>query len=730
MTTKDITILFDTTLNRISKGYLAESFFLINKMLKALNNWQMSEKLHTYADIYQNMLKYNIVSSDKSVTQDDEIYNQLIFDLLALLIKAKTDLMTIESNSLEYEGRRLMQNRPQTFLNDTVEDYNQLLPLLKVLNIPSTENNQLLGKYQKIMSPLFAYTLLHNSVSDEILNHIKAIINAEEVSMSARCLTITALTMNILCAFCSQKFNILLSLSTHTDIMIRQRALVGIILIIAKYSKIIKYDSHTCNRLLFLSRNSNFIIESKNILFQLIRTTETSELTKQINSEIMPELMKISPMIKDKLDELDYDEDGDTIKPKFENILDKMNVSDKVKEFMELQMSGSDVFAATFAQMKQTPFFNFIENWFIPFDRENPYISQLFDKREKLAKVVENNPMLCNSDKYSMMLNLLQMPDNQISHMEYAMLEEKSQMDEMLREINNKDNWSEEKTTANHYILDLYRFYEFFPRKKEVDNPILHIKNLPSNEVFSIIFDKNEDRKDIANFFYQYNHYQEAISIYHTLLQTGNTDLEVCRNLAYSCQQTKDYQNAINYYILADTLDNNKTWYLRRLAFCYRKSGNVSKAIDCLKSVMESTKEDYKVMFRLALSYIETHQYESALELLYKIEYYRPEYPNIKSWILQTLFYCGKIEQAKTFVEKYISDQSEIHEYITAGHIYLINSEYQRAIELYKSAITKSKDMKSFHSAFFKDKHFLNTKNIDSATLNMIMELVVMNRFL
>ena len=80
------------------------------------------------------------------------------------------------------------------------------------------------------------------------LDIIKNIINSDDVPSDARCIAISALTISVLRFFDAKKVNIILFFAEHDNNMLRQRALVGIVLIIAKYGYMIEYDESLVNR--------------------------------------------------------------------------------------------------------------------------------------------------------------------------------------------------------------------------------------------------------------------------------------------------------------------------------------------------------------------------------------------------------------------------------------------------------------------------------------------------
>jgi hypothetical protein len=128
-----------------------------------------------------------------------------------------------------------------------------------------------------------------------------------------------------------------------------------------------------------LNENPEFKRNLERVIVQFIRSKETEKLQQRIRDEIMPEMIKISPNLKDKinLDSLMDEGFSEDKNPDWEEIFkDSPGLMDKMQEFSELQMEGADVFMGSFAMLKSFPFYGEMGNWFIPFFPENPEIAR------------------------------------------------------------------------------------------------------------------------------------------------------------------------------------------------------------------------------------------------------------------------------------------------------------------------------------------------------------------
>jgi tetratricopeptide (TPR) repeat protein len=320
------------------------------------------------------------------------------------------------------------------------------------------------------------------------------------------------------------------------------------------------------------------------------------------------------------------------------------------------------------------------------------------------------------------------MEGKEIKAMEKAIKEENVQLDEILKDMKSLGSNFDEKAVSNQYIQDLYRFYKLFPKHNEFDNPIIEIIKITGSKIFNIIFSTKKQKNKIAEYFYSYNHFAQANALFLESFNAKKPELKICRKIGYCYQQNADYQNAVNYYLIAEGLEKNNTWTLRRMAYCYRKLDNLPAAIDCYKTLLNNSKEDFKLIFRLAMCYLEDKNFEQALKLFYQIKYLKPDYPKIKNVLMWASLQCGKLPQAKELTEKVLADSPNTDDLVTAGHIFLALNDKKTAFLHYNAALMQIKNINEFVQIFEDGKEKLLELGIKEAHINYMLESVLINR--
>ena len=62
---------------------------------------------------------------------------------------------------------------------------------------------------------------------------------------------------------------------------------------------------------------------------------------------------------------------------------------------------------STFSNLKGYPFFRDIPNWFLPFDTDSQDVARILESSaQDLGEIISLSPMICDSDKYSIVFSL------------------------------------------------------------------------------------------------------------------------------------------------------------------------------------------------------------------------------------------------------------------------------------------------------------------------------------
>jgi tetratricopeptide (TPR) repeat protein len=693
----------------LSKKQLKDSFDALDLLLQTLQNWSFFEKKIELENTYKLMLQYAVDG-----VQDIErylIYNKLITSIYALADEAKEALLLKVSSNYEYQQMRNASLLPAVSLQKiTMEIVDSHVNLSLTELVESEESkaqkNIFRKKYEEQQTALFNKVRLTQYFSKDEYQVLQEMIKNTEINVEDKSLIISALTLNILRNFDENKIFLLFDFYAQPQEELRQRALIGLMLAMYIYDDRMPLYPAIRNRLVIESDNDEFKKNISLLIALFISSKETENITKKLREEIFPEMMKISPLLENKIDmeNISNMEDFEEKNPDWHEIIEQSGVGDKIKELNDMQLEGADVFMTTFSSLKHFPFFSTMSNWFLPFDYEHSALQGIFEPDEKsFLTVLMHSGYMCNSDKYSFCLSMSKISESQKKKMSSSFQMEAEQVEEMKNEeIANP--LRHKKTLANQYLQDLYRFYKLYNHR----NSFTDVFSLPL-DFHNTWFYKNigfnqDDLRKIAESYFLKNRYKEALEIFLRLLDEQKNNAELYQKTGYCFQHLGNIEKALENYLLAETILGDCKWTIRRIAFSYRMLKNYAKALEYYKRLQSLDPDNLTIQMNIGHCLLAMGNYKDALNAYFKIDVLSPDNPKAWRAVAWCSFLSKKFPQAQKYYAKLVGKKPVHNDFINAGHTEWAVGNRPKALEYYAESIKQNKgNLPEFLSIFQKD---------------------------
>ena len=381
-----------------------------------------------------------------------------------------------------------------------------------------------------------------------------------------------------------------------------------------------------------------------------------------MNEELLPEMMKLGPSLYKKIRQEDLMNDINALEenPEWQEMLDKSGITDKLKEL-------TDLFMSTFSHLKSFPFFQSIQNWFLPFNPDHTALSGVLSGKggDTFKKMISASALLCNSDKYSFCLSLAQVPE--------------SQRDLMMGQF------SAENAAVQEMVL----------------NPLLS---------------DSDSLRLIGEYYFRRGYYAEALELFERLSAAYHSDSEIYQKIGFCYQKKGDYANALEAFLKAEIISPDNFWTIRRIATCYRNMKKPEMALSYYHRAEKIQPENLSVQMNIGHCYVEQKDYEEALKYYFKVDYLDPE--GGKAWrpIAWCSFLVGKKEQAQRYYEKILDDKPVSLDYFNAGHVEFSLGHIRKAIDYYRRSIAK------FLSNFKQDAPDLISSGIAASDMPILLD--------
>ena len=730
MNASQIHVTYKASLHYLAQGQLANAFDKTKLLVSELQLGEYSDRLEDLQQNYRYLLQYYISGVDDP--QRKTVYNKLISKLFTLNSELREELLLRNSSNFEFTQKRYFPHRRKySSSNDLLNALNYFhaqSALLKGIDEGNheVELKRLRTNYEAILPELFNIFWLSGTYRTDEKGLFAKIVNADYPGWLEKSLLISALTMNLWRTFDESKLMMLFECCQFADQSVKQRALVGLCFVLAKYNRFLPFYPSVRNRLVLLADDNHTVENFLNIIILIIGTAETEKISKKMQEEILPEMMKISPLLKDKMDTdslLNADEWGEE-NPAWQEILEQSSVSDKLQELSELQMEGADVYMSTFSMLKNFPFFSEFSNWFLPFDAQYTAVNELFKSDEKtvLSSFV-NSVVMCNSDKYSFCLSILQMPESQRGMLKQSFSMEAEQLEEMSKEESILTPDVVAKNISKQYIQDLFRFFKLYPQHSDFSDMFSLSLIMHRSFLFDILSASKDFKMSIAEYYFAKNHYVQALELFEEILAEIPPAAALYQKIGYSYQQTSQLSKALDAYIKADIIQPDDVWTVRKIALCYRLSGNFENALEYYQHVEFLKPNQATVLLQIGHCFLELGKYKEALSIYFKLDAENGE--NVKVWraIIWCAFVSGNIQKADYYANKILENEPSAQDYLNAGHIAWCQHRLTDVVDLYrKSSESQGNDWELFFGKFNEDKQYLISNGIDADEIPLMLD--------
>lgn len=727
MTSKEIQQFVSDVDRRLADRRLGDAFEVMRNMARALSAWEISDRISAAEQSYSYMLSY-LVNGTADPSRDNLYASMLIEagvirDLIVRTVNL-LDTPTLYYNTLRSVNSHLEENFARLF-----SDFRHACDAMSPFNTISSgaapsESDRL--RMEMIERDIFNRLWVTFPLRADDARLISEFVLDEDLPVPSRALAVSGVTLGLLECYDERRFEILFDSygSDVTDISVR--ALVGIAIALDKY-KDNPISAALRNRLEAARDLSGWHEDIKQTFVELIRTNDTERISGKLKKEIFPDIQKMGRDMAERLREsADTDIAGDEINPEWENILSDEKVRNNLKELGELQQEGADVFMATFAGLKQFPFFNDVSGWFMPFNPERTVVTSLGlgGLVETISSLIGNLPYVCDSDKYSMLLSLSMMPESQRQMMMEQLGRQKQDIEEVVALNERSVQPLGRRSAINNYVLSIYRFYKLFRRKGEFYNPFERVANPVAIGLFAPDFDNVESLMSLGEFYFKVGLYDYSRLIFSRLDDISMPEASRYQKLGFCCEKLGDFDDAASYYEQADLLEENNVWNLRRLLAVLRRLGRYTEAVSVAERLSRLLPDEPAVAVSLASLYISSGDYPKAITMLHKAEFL--DETSSRTWrpLAWALFLDRQFDASKSYYDRVLTNKPTSNDYLNMGHLAWARGNLSEALSFYRRSAAES-SVEALIGAIRQDTRQLEAAGVDVSLMPLIIDAII-----
>ncbi|MCW3807294.1 tetratricopeptide repeat protein [Plebeiibacterium marinum] len=728
---KNIPHLQNNVETALNQKRIKDALSILNQL--ALNNHKgmLNDELYNLEFAYKSMLKYTF--DGVSDPEQQQVYNNIIKSCYDLSDALFASINNSKSNNIFYETQRNLQLNNQISVVSVIEEF-----FAEHAKNQITAQNEISSQYSlEISGILFNHLWATSNISDDEYKRILELIVDHNIHFSYRCIFISAITIGLFQEFNENKILLLFNALQSNEDVILQRTLTGLLLVLFKYDSRLFVYPKIKSRLTLLQEDKRLIKNILSIAIQLIRTRETEKISTKLNEEILPEVVKMQPNLRNKLDldNLLGEKLNEGENPEWEDFFkDSPELMNKLEELTELQLEGADVFLTTFKMLKHFSFFNSVYNWFTPFYLENPELKKALGNEDnifsnkKIQESLANSGFLCNSDKYSLFLSIPHMPPFQKDMMGKMFEQQMEQMDEIEKDEKIISPEKKQSIISNRYIQDLYRFFKIHPQHHQFEDIFAWKMDFHNKTFFTYIIEDIDSLRQIAEFFFKKEYFNEAAEAFEIINKKQIDNIEIIQKLAYCYQQNKTYKKALKQYLKADILKPEQIWTTKKIALMYKLLRQPEKALEYYLIAERLKPKDLYTQASIGHCHLDLKNYTDALKYYFKVEYL--DESNTKVWrpIAWCSFVVGNLKQAEKYYNKLLLTSSNTHDIINIAHVFWCQNNRREALKFYQKAISKmNNNFTEFFEVFNEDIPYLTKNGILKEDIPFIIDQLKYN---
>jgi tetratricopeptide (TPR) repeat protein len=723
----------------VTEKKIKQSLDILSDMVAMASSGYLRDEYDNIVMTYRNMLTYTIEGINDP--ERKKIYLKLIQSILELSDKVRQDILSHYSGWHTYWVKQQAEKEQKLTgktIVETVDDLmfkSELDEWLKLSNeINPDPESELSKKHKQLIKNIFNHLWLTDHYGEAEDSLIKIILSSGKFRWYESSLFTTAITLSSFRIWQSEKLLHLINIYESGQEQVMERALSGLILNLHYYNGRVLLYPEIGSRITKMAKNGRFREHCRIIVLQTIRSRETEKLSKKLHDEILPQVAKLRPRIEEKLD-------LDNILPKEKNeeknpdwsemFSDSEEIFKTMEELTKLQMEGADVYMSAFANLKHFDFFKDFQNWFIPFYPDHEVVDEIFRDEilgpgtNQLAEAMYKTPFICNSDKYSLILNLKYLPSSQKSIMLKVFKMELEGLQQLNDEESLIDPHKQFRTSVTQYLQDVYRFFKLSPYRKEFEDIFTGKLDIYNSEFFRLTCNAPDAEAGLADYFFSKDFYEDALSLYLRQVDSKPDDSQLYEKIAYCYQESSDYEEALRFYRRAELI-NRKVWTLKKIGLCLRRLGKTEDALEYYLQAGEIEPENIHTTIMTAHCYLDLKEYEQALKHYFRVEYNDPG--NLK--ILRPIAYCyfalGKFEESIKYYDRLSVDKLTPHDLINMGHLALCRGNKKEAIDFYRRSITGGElTREKFISIFQDDRNLLVSLGVNPDDLPIILDYLL-----
>ncbi|MDE6329964.1 MAG: hypothetical protein K2L83_04535 [Muribaculaceae bacterium] len=532
------------------------------------------DKIAYLDSTYRYLLKY--LREGQADPMRNRCLNDIKEDLYDLMERVERDRTATDSPQIFYTQTRLARLSNLNF-SEALGRFLSADAASSLLDSTSPEYRESLVAKNMALKDIFSIVWTLPVGSSEELEAAGNVASDNDIDFALRGVIVSALILSLLQTYDRARFRTLLSIEERTDCpRLLARVLTGVALVFELHGKRVAADETLTAHLTTVSNELLFYTRMREVIYSLVKARGGVNFLEKMKHDIIPGIRGIAP---DFLDQLKDDTghislEGIEDNPEWEKIIKSTGIDKKMRYLTNMQSSGADMLLTMFEQISRQPFFNDIDIWFRPYNEWEADRLGIRDDLKPVMQAFSSNPAICDSDKFAMLIHMTNIPPAAREMLRTAFEAQMDQFSEEVKSMMLHSPTPEYAIECYSYARTLYRFFTYFRRRNEFNNPFTRALDFKHWPVVGRMFGETEITAAVAEYYFSQGFYDDAETAYRQLLDEAKPALtdsddkwrSFCMQKIASCLERKgDEKGALREYEKALEAEPANDWLRKRV---------------------------------------------------------------------------------------------------------------------------------------------------------------------
>ncbi|HQI11946.1 MAG TPA: hypothetical protein PK005_05620, partial [Bacteroidales bacterium] len=292
--------------NLIVQKKVSQSFEIMSDMLDNVSVNDLREQFSELQMTYRNILRYTVEGIQDP--EREKVYNRLLQSILRLNDKIKQDILARYSGWYTYSVRASEQKEERLRGGNIIQSVDDLVFKSRLddllasaeISLPDPQSEAAMES-ERLSGIIFNLLWLTDYYGEAEESLIDRLIGSARFEWHEIATFVSAVTLSSLRVWDPAKIRLLARLTADQTPQVAERAVTGLVFTLHYYNDRLNLYPEVIQTVRELAKVKNFRERCRIVVLQAIRSRYTEQLSRRMNEEILPKVVKLKPRIEEKL---------------------------------------------------------------------------------------------------------------------------------------------------------------------------------------------------------------------------------------------------------------------------------------------------------------------------------------------------------------------------------------------------------------------------------------------